>query len=389
MPEAECAVLGRIESGYASPALMLTHHLDVVPAEASEWNVAPFAGGRKGEYIVARGALDAKSLGVAQAIAMMNLARRGGLKRDVVFLAVPDEETGGRRGILHLARNEPEKFENLGLVLGEGGSNTTVVDSVTWWGIEVDQKIPLWIEVVVEGGGGHGAGGGAGTAPEVLLDILAELRAIDSSFHLTESSRAYFASLAESKVERAASVLRAAAGNPSDESVRALPSPQRSVVERSMAVTRLHAGSGDSSPNVIPGRAVATIDFRLPSGVDPAEFLAEIEAIVENRASLNILLRGESVPASKYEGEAWKLLTDTLQQIADVPVGPLVIPGTTDLRVFRAMGIEAWGFSPFELNYYDGATIHSANERLRERQFLEGIDVMKDVALTLATSSEW
>lgn len=369
---------------------MLTHHIDTVPASESDWRFPPFGGERRSGYVTGRGVLDDKSLGVAHAVAMMNLVRSGAaLERDVIFLAVPDEEAGGTRGMVHLEEAMPELFRNVGLVLGEGGSNVTVVDEVTWWGIEVEQKIPLWIEIVVTAKGGHGAGGGAGTAPEILLDILEDLRRMDRPAGTSQATLEYLESLASSKVERSAGVLLAAARRPDPETLAQLPSPQRAVVETSMAVTRLAAGSEDSAPNAIPSEARAMIDFRLPPAADSDAFLRSVAELVEGRGEVRVHLKGRSDSSSSRGGAAWDLIAGVLQNHAAAPVGPLVIPGTTDLRLFREKGIEAWGLSPFELNYYDGATIHAENERIRERQFHEGIDVMKDVVLALARSSEW
>src|SRR5436305_11084751 len=40
------------------PALLVHGHLDVVPADASEWSVPPFAGEIKDDYLWGRGAID-------------------------------------------------------------------------------------------------------------------------------------------------------------------------------------------------------------------------------------------------------------------------------------------------------------------------------------------
>ncbi|MGZ7041612.1 MAG: hypothetical protein ACXVH7_07465, partial [Thermoanaerobaculia bacterium] len=47
----------RMKSGRSEKALLLLHHIDVVPA-GPEWTKAPFAGLRSGGYIWGRGALD-------------------------------------------------------------------------------------------------------------------------------------------------------------------------------------------------------------------------------------------------------------------------------------------------------------------------------------------
>ena len=93
------SVYARLASGSNEKALVLLHHIDVVPAVASEWTKPPFAGVRSNGYIWGRGALDIKSLGIAELMAFVDLKRRHvPLRRDVIYLAVADEELGGING---------------------------------------------------------------------------------------------------------------------------------------------------------------------------------------------------------------------------------------------------------------------------------------------------
>ena len=93
------AVWARVPGTGAARPLILLSHLDVVPADARDWTVDPFAGVVGGGYVVGRGALDAKGVTVTHALALVEAKRRGlALGRDVILLATPDEETGGRGG---------------------------------------------------------------------------------------------------------------------------------------------------------------------------------------------------------------------------------------------------------------------------------------------------
>src|SRR5213082_406167 len=105
------SVYARLVSGSNEKALVLLHHIDVVPAIASEWTKPPFAGIRSGGYIWGRGALDIKSLGIAELMAFVDLKRRHlPLRRDVIYLAVADEELGGVNGCAALLAQHPELF---------------------------------------------------------------------------------------------------------------------------------------------------------------------------------------------------------------------------------------------------------------------------------------
>jgi acetylornithine deacetylase/succinyl-diaminopimelate desuccinylase-like protein len=50
--------------GGTEPAVVLLHHIDVVPADAKFWSVDPLSGEERDGYIYGRGALDTKSLGI-------------------------------------------------------------------------------------------------------------------------------------------------------------------------------------------------------------------------------------------------------------------------------------------------------------------------------------
>src|SRR5664279_2055139 len=57
------STIARIEGTDGSRAPLLIHgHLDVVPADASEWSVDPFAGEIKDGFVWGRGAIDMKNM---------------------------------------------------------------------------------------------------------------------------------------------------------------------------------------------------------------------------------------------------------------------------------------------------------------------------------------
>src|SRR6185436_13344775 len=86
-------LMARLAGQQRGQALMLMHHLDVVPASADEWSVPPLSGTLKDGYMWARGSLDDKGGGVAELVTLLLLRRLGiPLQHDVVLLGVADEE---------------------------------------------------------------------------------------------------------------------------------------------------------------------------------------------------------------------------------------------------------------------------------------------------------
>jgi len=80
-------------SGTAKRPIILLNHMDVVTGDASHWKVPPFSGQVVDGAIYGRGAQDMKNEDLAQLVLTVMLKReKAVLDRDVIFLAVSDEE---------------------------------------------------------------------------------------------------------------------------------------------------------------------------------------------------------------------------------------------------------------------------------------------------------
>jgi len=91
------------------PGLVLHGHLDVVPANAADWEVDPFSGLIKDGCIWGRGAIDMKDMD-AMILAIVRLWARIGYKppRDIVLAFFADEEAGSIYGSRWIAKKRPE-----------------------------------------------------------------------------------------------------------------------------------------------------------------------------------------------------------------------------------------------------------------------------------------
>jgi acetylornithine deacetylase/succinyl-diaminopimelate desuccinylase-like protein len=141
------AVWGRLRGRGDRPGLVLLSHLDTVPANPEEWSVDPFAGKIWDGFVWGRGALDAKGVTITHLLTLIELSESGAeLDRDILFLATPDEETGGGDGAGWIAKNHPELFENVGYLLTEGGGIRTTSnadeDRPPLWGVTLTEKSP-------------------------------------------------------------------------------------------------------------------------------------------------------------------------------------------------------------------------------------------------------
>ena len=155
-------VMARLKATVSPPAgkaVVLLHHMDVVPADKAQWKVDPFAATIEGNELWGRGAMDMKGQGIAHLMAFVRLKReRVPLSRDVILLAEPDEEVGGALGARwmianHYAELDPE------FVIDEGGfgSRDLFAPGKLVYGISVAEKKIVWLKLRAEGIAGHGS----------------------------------------------------------------------------------------------------------------------------------------------------------------------------------------------------------------------------------------
>lgn len=374
------SVYARLRSGTNEKALLLLHHIDVVPAKASEWTKPPFSGLRSGGYIWGRGALDIKSLGIAELMAMIDLKRRNiPLRRDIVYLGVADEELGGIHGCRELLETHPELFANVGYVLNEAGYNETIVDRVAFWGIEVQQKVPLFLRIHMKGAPGHSASppdnGGTLVA---LMRTLEAIEKIPTPYRLTPAVGRYFRILAGTKQDEKGEVLRSLREPLHVSRIeRVLPPGYRSLLHDTIAITGIHGGA---CVNCMPASAVADLDIRVLDDQSPDQMLAKIKAVVPKGGTVEVLLAAEPVRESPSDTELFRVLAAAMKKAEPgSTVAPVVSPGTSDSRYFRGRGMVAYGIAPFKVNYYDADTVHGSDERIRARFFGEGVRLTRQI----------
>ncbi|HEV2665147.1 MAG TPA: M20/M25/M40 family metallo-hydrolase, partial [Blastocatellia bacterium] len=115
------SIWARLRGDGSRRPIILLSHTDVVPHDKEFWTVDAFSGVVKDGFIHGRGAMDMKSLGMAQFVTLLTLKRaRIPLKRDVIFLATADEEAGGLSGAGWFAKNHRELIADAEFLFNEG-----------------------------------------------------------------------------------------------------------------------------------------------------------------------------------------------------------------------------------------------------------------------------
>jgi acetylornithine deacetylase/succinyl-diaminopimelate desuccinylase-like protein len=382
-PAGRAAAWARVPGRGAARPIVLLSHLDVVPARREEWAFGPFEGAVGGGHVVGRGALDAKGIAVVHLLALAQIARRSApLERDVILLAVPDEETGGRSGSGWLAEERRDLLGSAEFMLAEGGAILPGQGSgPDLWGVAFSEKNPCWIELVARGRGGHGSAASGDGAIPTLVAALERVRRMRSPLRVTPEVAQMFAALAPyAAPEDRAGLARLEEALAVDAEFRARFLAERgraALVKNTLEITVLEGGS---STNVVPAEARAEIDARLLPGERCEDFVEEVrDAAATPDLELRVLLDFES-RASRVDTELFRAL-ERVAARSERPavVVPRVISGFTDAHYFRDLGIVAYGFVPRWLDSRDTRGIHGPNERISLENLTHGVRVLVEI----------
>lgn len=148
------SVIARITGSDPARGALLVHgHLDVVPADAAEWQVPPFSGEIRDGYLWGRGAIDMKDTVAVMLATARHFARTGTRPaRDVVLAFLADEEAGGKFGAHWLVEHRPDLFSGVTEAIGEGGGFSFALDDTRrLYPIENAQRGMAWMELTANG----------------------------------------------------------------------------------------------------------------------------------------------------------------------------------------------------------------------------------------------
>ncbi|MFA9557716.1 M20/M25/M40 family metallo-hydrolase [Evansella sp. AB-rgal1] len=126
-----------LKQNYTSPTVLLSH-VDVVPADSSEWDVPPFEGIVKDKYIWGRGTIDTKQLTIIHLMVMIAL-KKDKSPLDLIMVVTSDEEAGSEFGLLALLKKKGSLFID-SLVFNEGGGFPLIINETPYYLAEMGQK---------------------------------------------------------------------------------------------------------------------------------------------------------------------------------------------------------------------------------------------------------
>ena len=367
--------------------LVLLNHMDVVTSDASHWAVPPFSGEIKDGYLWGRGAQDMKDEGLAQLVVMMMLKReRVQLDRDVIFLAVADEEAEGT-GTDWFIKNQRDLLGDAEFLINEGGENLLEDGRVKYVSVDVGEKTTYWLHVVAHGRPGHGSRPNPDSAPDRLVRALNRIIAYRTPLRVLPVVEEFLRDMAPYEPpDRAAyyrDVRKAVESKKFQDQVEKDDS-LNFLLRDTISLTML---GGSEQTNVIPAEAWANLDVRILPGGDPKALLEALRRVV-NDPDVTIEPENAEFRIANYSGTDNPLFA-AIREVSSkyfpgTPVVPHITSGYTENQRYRPLGIIAYGFDPYTATDDEGNTEHGNDERIRVEEVRRGPRILFDVVAAVA-----
>ena len=370
-----CNVIARLPGSDTSrPGLVLHGHIDVVPANAADWSVDPFAAEIRDGMIWGRGAVDMKNMD-AMILAIVRKWARTGYKppRDIVLAFFADEEAGMTYGSRWMAAAHPEVFAGCSEAISEvGGFSVTVADGKRLYFVEAAQKGIHWMKLTAHGRAGHGSMMNDENAITSLTEAVAKIGRYEWPQRYSKTVKILFSKIAQ------------ATGKKYDETdLRPLLSeigPTARMIgatlQNTANPTMLEAGY---KANVIPGSASAVIDGRFLPGYED-ELNKTIREIIGPDISVETISRDIALEID-FEGDLVEAMCNAITTFdpEGIPV-PYLMSGGTDNKALSELGIVGYGFSPLQLpaDLDFMALFHGVDERVPISGLEFGVKVLEN-----------
>jgi acetylornithine deacetylase/succinyl-diaminopimelate desuccinylase-like protein len=352
-------VVARWGGGDGRAPLLLHGHLDVVPAEASDWQVDPFSGEIRDGYVWGRGAVDMKDFDAMLLSVVRARATAGAApQREVVLCFTADEEAGGHGGAEILVGEHADLLADCTEAVGEVGGFSATVRGRRVYLIEAAEKGMAWMRLTARGRAGHGSMINDDNAVTRLAGAVGRIGAHRWPVRLTPAMEVLLATIGdlagtEATPENAEALV---------EEFGAAAKMLGAVIRNTANPTTLRAGY---KTNVIPTDARASIDGRFLPGYED-EFFATLHELAGD--GIDIDFESHQQPwETPYDGDLVDAMTRSLlAEDPDALVAPFLMSGGTDAKHFRKLDMRSYGFAPLRLpaDLDFTALFHGVDERV-------------------------
>jgi acetylornithine deacetylase/succinyl-diaminopimelate desuccinylase-like protein len=367
--EGRPAMVARIEGiDPGAPTLTLLCHTDVVPADPDGWSHDPFGGELINGEVWGRGAVDMLNQTSAMALAFRALADMGVRPRGTLeFVAVPDEECGGRRGMKALIDEFPDAVGTDWVLTEVGGavdtrSGTPIIEAY------VAEKGMMTVIVKIRGIPGHtSVPWGSSNAIVRCAEVVRRLSRYRPPTHISDEWRAWVAA------QRFDHELAATLVDPRllwD----ILPSLDPDLARTAHACTHTTVVpaiiAGGEKMGTIPDLVTLRVHVRPCVGESHERVLSGLQEELTGLVEPTDVTVASSIAGTRSprDNVLWPILEQVTQRLhPGSELVPSLLPAQTDARYLRPLGAQVFGFGVLSrrvnrAEYW--SRFHGRNERI-------------------------
>ena len=379
--------IARLKGGGAGKPLLLMAHSDVVPADRTQWSVAPFAALVRDGVIYGRGAEDVKSLLAAELAVVTELQQKHErLSRDIVLLSESDEEAGST-GITWLVNNAFSKID-ADYGLNEFGYYLELPSGQRIYHIQTTEKAPTRIRLTARGVAGHGSLPRDDNPVAHLARAISKLTDAGQPVALNATTRSYLRTMAQLPGYEWLGPLLPALENPgraapAADEIRKRDAELGAILRTTVSPTMLQAGL---KINVIPNIAEAQLDVRRLPTETKEEIYDRFRKIVDDPAIRIESAGGQENPATEPSSVTSPLYVAMQKVFTDSKPGALTVPfmmrGGTDGAYLRVKGMAVYGVPLFRKE--GEFRWHGNDERISIGNLQEGTELLLKIVMAVA-----
>eukprot|EP00116_Pleurobrachia_bachei_P002188 sb/3462450/ len=319
--------------------VLLTGHIDVVPAEVEKWSFSPFSGAVDGGLIFGRGTLDNKNtvFGLLEALEFM-LGKGIQPKRTIYIAIGHDEEVMGLYGAAVITEELKRRGVRFAFMMDEGCPVLKEGSFPGYHGpvglVGTAEKGFATLRLKLEHPGGHASapprsGGGIVQLSEAIVKL--NNNPISTSF-----GGGIEVPMFEHAAVSSSWWMRVLSSNlwlfsPLISAIMSIKDSTRAQISTTMAFTQISGGVKD---NVLPNSASVTINTRLLPGHTIETVTSHIRKVINDPSfEIEVLYENNPSPISSTSSEGYNVIHHTIKQIfPDAIVIPGILIGGTDSK---------------------------------------------------------
>ncbi len=362
----------------AKPILLMAHQdvVPVAPGTEARWHAEPFGGEVRDGFVWGRGTWDDKGNLMAILEAVELLVSAGFEPRQTIYLAFGhDEENGGTDGARAIAALLASRGVQLDFVTDEGMLITDgILPGLAMPAalIGVAEKGSVTLALTASEPPGHSSMPGPRSAIGALAAALARLERAPMPASIRGVPAQMLATLAPEMVLPQRLVLSNLwlFGPLVRRQFERMPATD-AMLRTTTALTVVRGGNKE---NVLPGEAVALVNFRLLPGDSIEHVVAHTRrAIHDERVRIEVMAGStEASAVASSDSASYQLINRTVRELfPGVVVAPGLMIGGSDSRHLAAIADHVYKFSPVRARSEDLPRFHGTDERISIANYVE------------------